>query len=191
MTNPISSPFILITSLILSFLLVGCSPMDENGGSLQPEQCNNGLRDAGEQGVDCGGICLPCPPAADCISEEGMAIFAGLLEGEVTEVYCDETSLFVSVLGTFGSLELRFFPGDFPVESKRYSMTGCVQPEVGKICAKVRLKVYPGLDFFATSGSLFWEQDAQGGAVANFCNVQFANQGSETFFRSSIRFRCK
>ena len=46
--------------LLASILLVGCADDDDNGNVIDQENCNDGIQNGDETGIDCGGSCPPC-----------------------------------------------------------------------------------------------------------------------------------
>lgn len=58
--------FIAVLALCTTMTFVQCSDDDDNGNALNEPTCDDGIRNADEEGIDCGGeFCEPCAVVLD------------------------------------------------------------------------------------------------------------------------------
>lgn len=66
--------YFLFSFIFISFFVTACQDDDDNGNAIYQDQCNDGIQNGDETGVDCGGS--NCPPCE----------IADLFEGEYIQV---------------------------------------------------------------------------------------------------------
>jgi hypothetical protein len=117
--------FVLLSVTLISAIYVGCKKDSKTG------TCTDGVKNQDETGVDCGGVCSPCPSCADGIQNQGeedidcggpctacaTPAFSALIDGTpwsaVDTFYVDSTMISGTttyrIYGRTGSKNIDFF----------------------------------------------------------------------------------
>lgn len=117
--------FLLISILFFSFLFSSCG--NTKVDKTKYGNCSDGLANQNEEGVDCGGYCLPCANCNDGVKNAGE-----------TGIDCGGpcTSCSPNCTLTPGTVEYTLFPQEFPngySNSQNTSGTGYYSPSNSEI----------------------------------------------------------
>jgi len=156
-----------------------------------PVHCYNGILDANEVGVDCGGTCKQCLVAVPTCTQVENRLTLGAINYTLSNLNCgnlyDSNSYDFRGSYAGGTFTVRV-SGSLPDVSKSYPLNSSVSPNANEAYSVISSGLYGNMS--STTGTVFISQSA-GKYTATLCNASYYSFVTSQSISGLLKVTCQ